>query len=55
MAPGAIEVIRGDTAWFAVEPLDMRIGGGTALAGGVRVFGKARAHNPYLFANKLAN
>jgi transposase len=48
-------VIRVDAAWFAVEPLDMRAGVDTALARVVSVFGEARAHHAYLFANKRAN
>ena len=40
---------------MAVEPLDMRAGTDTALARVVSVFGHARAHHAYLFANKRAN
>jgi len=47
-------VIRIDTAWLAVEPLDMRAGPDTALARVVRVFGEARPHHAYLFANRRA-
>jgi len=47
-------VIRIDTAWLAVEPLDMRAGPDTALARVVRVFGEARPHHAYLFANRPA-
>jgi len=45
-------VIRIDAVWLAVEPLDMRAGTQTALARVVRVFGQARAHHAYLFANR---
>ena len=48
-------MIRVDSAWFAVEPLDMRAGVDTALARVVSVFGEARAHHAYLFVNKRAN
>jgi transposase len=48
-------LIRIDEAWLAAEPLDMRAGTDTALARVVSVFGHARAHHAYLFANKRAN
>jgi transposase len=48
-------VIRIDAAWLAVEPMDMRAGVDTALARVIRVFGEARAHHAYLFANRRAN
>jgi transposase len=48
-------VIRIDAVWLAVEPLDMRAGTDTALARVIRVFGEARAHHAYLFANRRAN
>jgi len=48
-------VIRVDAAWFAIEPLDMRVGTDKALARVVSVFGEARAHHAYLFINKRAN
>jgi transposase len=51
----AFALIRIDSAWFAVEPLDMRAGVDTALARVVSVFGEARAHHAYLFVNKRAN
>lgn len=47
-------VIRIDEAWLAVEPLDMRAGTDTALARVVSVFGHARSHHAYLFANRRA-
>ncbi|HMM76524.1 MAG TPA: IS66 family insertion sequence element accessory protein TnpB [Gammaproteobacteria bacterium] len=52
LAARAVAVIRIDTAWLAVEPLDMRAGPDTALARVVRVFGEARPHHAYLFANR---
>jgi transposase len=48
-------VIRIEAAWLAVEPLDMRAGTDTALARVVSVFGQARMHHAYLFANRRAN
>ena len=48
-------MIRIDAVWLAVEPLDMRAGTDTALARVIRVFGEARAHHAYLFANKREN
>ena len=47
-------MIRIDAVWLAVEPLDMRAGTDTALARVIKVFGEARAHHAYLFANKRA-
>ena len=47
-------VIRIDAAWLAVEPLDMRAGTDTARARVVKVFGAARPHHAYVFANKSA-
>ena len=49
------QVIRVDALWLATEPLDMRAGTDTALARVVAVFGAARAHHAYLFANRRAN
>jgi len=40
---------------MAVEPLDMRAGTEAALARVVTVFGAARPHHAYLFANRRAN
>ena len=51
----AVTVIRIDQIWLATEPLDMRAGPDTALARVVQVFGSARPHCAYLFANKRAN
>jgi transposase len=48
-------MIRIDSAWIAVEPLDMRAGVDTALARVVNVFGEARSHQAYLFLNRRAN
>ena len=55
LAARRAEVIRIDAVWLAVEPLDMRAGTQTALARVVKVFGEARAHHAYLFANRRAN
>jgi len=46
-------VIRVDSVWLAVEPLDMRAGTESALARVVTVFGEARPHHAYLFANRM--
>ena len=48
-------MIRVDNLWLAVEPLDMRSGTEAALARVVKVFGAARPHHAYLFANRRAN
>jgi transposase len=48
-------LIRVDMVWLAVEPLDMRAGTDAALARVVNVFGAARPHHAYLFANRRAN
>ena len=48
-------MIRLDAVWLAVEPLDMRAGTETALTRVVNVFGAARPHHAYLFANRRAN
>ena len=47
-------MIRVDVVWLAVAPLDMRCGTETALAKVVAVFGAARPHSGYLFANRRA-
>lgn len=44
-------MIRIDAMWLAVEPTDMRAGAERLLARVVQVFGSARAHHGYLFAN----
>src|SRR6218665_1526389 len=51
----AAQVIRIDALWLATEPLDMRAGTETALARVVSLFGAARPHHAYLFANRRAN
>ena len=48
-------MIRIDAVWLGVEPLDMRSGTEAALARVVNVFGAARPHHAYLFANRRAN
>ena len=48
-------MIRIDAVWLAVEPLDMRAGTETTLGRVVAVFGAARPHHAYLFANRRAN
>ena len=48
-------MIRVDVVWLATEPLDMRAGTESALARVVNVFGAARPHHAYLFANRRAN
>lgn len=48
-------MIRVEAIWLAVTPLDMRAGTETALARVVAVFGAARPHHAYLFANRRAN
>lgn len=47
----AAAVIRIDALWLAVEPIDMRAGAERLLSNVVRIFGSARAHHGYLFAN----
>lgn len=46
-------MIRVDAVWLACEPLDMRAGTESALGRVVTVFGEARFHHAYLFANGL--
>ena len=48
-------MIRVDAVWLATEPLDMRAGTESALTRVVNVFGSARPHHAYLFANRRAN
>jgi transposase len=48
-------MIRVDAIWLATEPMDMRAGSETALARVVKVFGAARPHHAYLFANRRGN
>lgn len=47
-------MIRIEAIWLAAQPMDMRAGAETALARVVAVFGEARPHHAYLFANKRA-
>ena len=44
-------MIRIDTVWLAVHPIDMRAGAERLLASVVQVFGAAQAYHGYLFAN----
>jgi transposase len=48
-------MIRVEAIWLATDPLDMRSGTEAALARVVHVFGAARPHHAYLFANRRAN
>ncbi|MBV1788762.1 IS66 family insertion sequence element accessory protein TnpB [Marinobacterium sp. D7] len=48
-------MIRIDEIWLATTPMDMRAGPETTLARVVKVFGEARPHCAYLFANKRGN
>ncbi|WP_157380582.1 IS66 family insertion sequence element accessory protein TnpB [Burkholderia ubonensis] len=45
-------VIRVEAIWLATEPIDMRAGVDTILTRVVKVFGAARPHHAYLFANR---
>ncbi len=54
MAAGVVALIRVEAIWLAVEPIDMRAGPDTVLARVVKVFGAAKPHHAYLFANKSA-
>ena len=47
-------MIRVEAVWLAVQPLDMRMGAEAALARVVNVFGAARPHHAYVFANRRA-
>ena len=44
-------MIRIDAMWLAVEPIDMRAGPDRLLTIVVQVFGAAKAHHGYVFAN----
>ena len=55
LATRLAQMIRIEAVWLATEPMDMRAGSDTALARVVRVFGSARPHHAYLFANRRAN
>lgn len=48
-------MIRIEMVWLATVPIDMRAGTETVLARVVAVFGAARAHHAYVFANRRAN
>ena len=48
-------MIHVEAIWLATEPMDMRAGPDTALARVVQVFGAAKPHHAYLFANKRGN
>jgi transposase len=45
-------MIRVEAVWLCTEPMDMRAGTDTTLARVVQVFGSARPHHAYIFANK---
>ncbi|WP_223416373.1 MULTISPECIES: IS66 family insertion sequence element accessory protein TnpB [unclassified Pseudomonas] len=48
-------LIRIDAIWLATEPMYMRVGTETALARVIAVFGAAKPHCAYLFANRRVN
>ena len=52
LAARLASMIRVEAVWLATEPIDMRAGTDTALARVVKVFGAARPHHAYLFANR---
>lgn len=45
-------MIRVEAGWLCIEPMDMRAGTDTTLVRVVKVFGAARPHHAYVFANK---
>lgn len=45
-------MIRVEAVWLCVEPIDMRAGTDTVLARVIKVFGAARPHHAYVFANR---
>ena len=47
-------MIRIDAMWLAVDPIDMRAGPDRLLMSVVQVFGAAKAHHGYVFANARA-
>lgn len=47
-------MIRVEAVWLSVEPLDLRAGMESVLTRVVSVFGAARPHHAYLFANRRA-
>jgi transposase len=48
-------MIHVEAVWLSTTPLDLRAGIDTLLARVVQVFGEARPHHAYLFANRRAN
>jgi transposase len=48
-------LIRVEAVWLATEPLDLRAGMESVLTRVVTVFGAARPHHAYLFANRRTN
>ncbi len=46
--------MRMDAVWLSTVPQDMRAGMETLLSRVVQVFGEARPHHAYLFANRRA-
>jgi transposase len=49
-------MIRDDAVWLSATPQDLRVGMEALLAAQVvKVFGEARPHEAYLFANRRAN
>jgi transposase len=47
-----VAMIRTEAIWMSIVPVDMRAGTDTLLARIVVVFGEARPHHAYLFANQ---
>jgi transposase len=47
-----VAMIRTDALWLSIVPIDMRAGTDTLLARILLVFGEARPHHAYLFANQ---
>lgn len=45
-------MIRVDAVWLCTEPMDMRAGTDSTLGRVVQVFGAARPHHAYVFANR---
>lgn len=45
-------MIRVEAVWLCTQPMDMRAGTETTLSRVVQVFGEARPHHAYIFANK---
>jgi transposase len=45
-------MIKVEAVWLSTAPMDMRAGTDTVLARVVAVFGAARPHHAYVFANK---